>query len=440
MLMRACSALVTGLVLCFLPTTGWANDDGTAEQRAAPVARLLRNREALADWLGRRSYEVAAARAQLEQARAQARGVRLLPNPIVDFTVSNYPVGTTNPAGLGPDRTLVYSAGISELFEIGKRGPRAEAADYRAGAASKRVDATTGGRIADARLAIGRAVYARARHRSLDESLTASRAVADIAKGRLEHQALAGVDYDRLLLDLASLEADAAQMRAEAEAALASCAAVLLAPCDLSGTDIVDLDAAVDVPAVAKAAIIEKRSDVMALRLDAEAARWDATLAGRRAIPDVTARFGYVHSQFTASGDNSNTLGVTLMFPLPVFDHGQHDKALALARADELEKTARATVMGARGDLIGLVRRAQTFQQTLAGLEKDTLPRAESVLAASEKGLREGQLDMTDLLLARRQAINLRLLAIDVRFGLFNAKNELRRTLGLDDAALKSAK
>lgn len=436
MLIRTLS--FTALSLAAVVVRSASAEESSPPPRSAPAAALLRNPQALGGWLMRRSHEVAAAKALLDQARAGSHASRLLPNPVVDFTVSNYPLGTSTPPGLGLNRTLIYSAGVSELVELGKRGPRAEAADLRADAAAKRVDVALADRIADARAALAGAIYTGARRQTLDESLTAAQASADVAKGRLEHQALAGVDYDRLLLDLASLEVDAARARADADAASSACASVLLAPCDLSGASLNELDGAVPVPSALPADLLERRSDVAALRLEGQAAQRDATLASRRAIPDVTLRLGYVHDDFTVSGDNANTLGLTLTFPIPASDRGQHDQAAALARARELEQNAQGIVASARGDLAGLAARRASLEGTLRSLERDVVPRATTVLAASEKGLREGQLDMTDLLLARRQAIAVRLQVLDIRFELFTVKNAIRRALGLDESSGKN--
>jgi cobalt-zinc-cadmium efflux system outer membrane protein len=408
-----------------------------AAQRA-PVSALLRDSTALSGWMSRRSDDVAASRAQLDQARADSRSARLFPNPVLDFSVSNYALGPTNPQGLGLDKTLIFGAGVSELFEIGKRGPRADAADLRLSAAARRSASTLANRVADARLALGRAVYARARYRALDESLQAAKQSAEIARGRLEHQAIAGVDYDRLLLDITSLEADSTRSAAEADSAVSSCSATLLASCDLKGASVADLE--VGALSGGAAPNLEQRSDIAALRLESDAARKDATLAGRRAIPDVTVRVGYTHDRFTISGDNENTLSLSAALPIPLFDRGQHDKAKALARAQELEHARRATLYEARGEINGLVIREQALEKTLASIEKDALPRANSVLEAQEKGLVQGQLDMTDMLLARRQAIALRLQALDIRFELFGVRNDLRRALGLDDPAAHSSK
>jgi len=348
--------------------------------------------------------------------------------------VSNFAVGATNPPGLGLDRTLIYGAGLSQTFELGKRGPRAEAADLRLRAAERRVADARSNRVADARLALGRAVYTGLRQHAFERALDAARSSTRIAKGRLEHRALSGVDYDRLVLDSSSLEAEAARSSADSAAALAECEAVLLAPCDLTGTSESDLDAADPSPRALDASALERRADVAALRLESEAAHQDATVAARRAIPDLTFRVGYTHDRFTISGDNANTLSLSVAAPLPLFDRGQHDETRALARAEEARRLAASALAAARGDLSALTARSTAIARTLATLRKDALPRARAVLQAQEQGLAEGQLDMTDLLLARRQAIDLELLDLDLRFELFSVRNEIRRVLGADEA------
>ncbi len=405
-----------------------------AQTAASPVAtagRLLRDPASLASWMALRSSDVAATRSQAVQAQAEARGARLLPNPILDGVLSNLPAGQTNPPGLALDQTSIFGVGLSETFEIGKRGPRAQSADLRARAAVGRVSASLGNRVADARLALGRALYADARQQVLEASLAAARASSEVAKGRLHYQAIAGVDYDRLLLDLAALEADAVRGRAEIEATRSSCAALLRAPCDIAGATVDDLDAAL--PVKYDLADVQHRADVVSLTLEREAAASDATLAARRAIPDVTARIGYTHDTFLVSGDIANTLSLSMAIPVPLFDRGQHDRAKALAHAAELEQRARGTIQSASGEVAALSSRRRALDQVIATLTDQSIPRARAVLAAEEKGLAEGQVDTTDLLLARRQAIGLELQVLDLRFELFATKNELRRGLGFDE-------
>lgn len=416
-------ALAVGLVLAI------ARSAAAAPPEAARARALLADPAALSRWLEKRSSEVGAARAQVEQSRAEARAARLLPNPVADFSVSNFSVGETTPRGLGPGRTLAFDAGISELIELGKRGPRAAAADLRVQAAQKLATATLSQRVSEARLALGRAIYARERHKVLAASLSAAEESAAVAQRRLEHQALSGVDYDRVLLDVASLASEVRRSRAESEAALATCSAALLAACDLADADVSALDA-VPLPSPA-ADDVAKRADIAALRLQVDASRADATLAARRAVPDLTFRLGYTHDRFP--GNNANTLALSVALPIPLFDRGQHERARALAAADELGRSARALAELSRGAIAALEARRRAAERNLESLRKETLAKARSVLVAQERGLGLGETDVTDLLLARRHVIALELSSLDLRFELFELRSELRRLRGVDD-------
>jgi cobalt-zinc-cadmium efflux system outer membrane protein len=400
----------------------------------APATALLQDDVSLKRWVQERSHDVAAARSELDATRATERGSHLLPNPVVDLSVSNFVLGATEPKHLGLSRTLIYGAGVSELLELGKRGPRIAAAQLRSQAAQGRLATTLGERVAAARLALARYVYAKTRAQELDASLAQARAAADVAKGRLDHQALSGVDYDRLLIDLVGIQTEAAHAHAETQAADAACRAALLAPCDVASADVATLTPAAPVPTQWSDAQLMRRADVKSMQLESVAARRDADLAAARAIPDLTLRLGYTRDTFTIAGDQAHTLGLSVAAPLPLFDHGQHAQSEALARASQYALQARSAVTQARGDVSGLYTRKRDVEEALALLEQDALPRANGVLSAEERGLREGQLDITDLLLARRAAIALRLQTLDLRFELFTIRNDLRHALGLDEA------
>src|SRR5438132_1525370 len=76
------------------------------------------------------SPEVIEARAGVGTAASELRKTRTLPNPQLDFTWGTIPIGATNPHDLHHPLGNVpnYAVGISELVELGKRGPRAAAA------------------------------------------------------------------------------------------------------------------------------------------------------------------------------------------------------------------------------------------------------------------------------------------------------------------------
>jgi cobalt-zinc-cadmium efflux system outer membrane protein len=404
---------------------------------AAPASRvsvpaLLRESPRLAAWLSAHSPEIQAARARLSQSSAETRQSRVLPNPVLDASLGNVALGPTTPPGLGFNETAIYNVGLSQTFELGKRGPRIAGAELREKAAQLELLSAERDQLSQARLALGSALYRGLRVSIFEETVRDAERAADLERTRYEQKALSGTEYDRLLLDLANLRADFERERAEYGAALAECAAALGASCELGGATEQDLTsaAAVDVSQVA-AARLERRPDVQALEAERQASEREAELARARAIPDVTFRLGYTHDRFVESGDNRNTLSFSVQLPLPVFDRGQHDSTRALGHAVELTETKRALLLQARADLEGLLSRKATLEKVLGGIEKESLPRSASVLSSTQIAFDHGGVSLTDLLLARRNHIALRLTLLDERFELFGIRNELERVLSL---------
>ncbi|HEX4351813.1 MAG TPA: TolC family protein, partial [Polyangiales bacterium] len=230
------------------------------------------------------------------------------------------------------------------------------------------------------------------------------------------------------------IQTEAAHAHADSEGAEAECTAAFLAHCDLDNATVASLSPAAPVPSAWSDEQLNERADVKALKLESEASSHEVDLAKARAIPDLTFRLGYTRDTFTISGDLANTLALSVSAPLPFFDYGQHAKDEALARVAQNTQLAGATITRARSDVSSLYTRKRAVEGALNLLELDAVPRANGVLAAEEQGLREGQLDITDLLLSRREAIALRLQTLELRFELFQIRNDLRRALGLDEA------
>ena len=212
---------VTRLVM--LPATllltsspAWSDVNSAAAPsplRAAPVGALLRDDAALGDWVEHHHGEVLAAGARIAQAQADLGSSRLFQNPVLDTTLGGVTLGARNPSTLGFGETMNFSIGVTQTIELGKRGPRIEAAEMRAEGARKAFLGTLADRVADARQALGRVAYLKARLAVLEEGLVSAKKGAELEKARLEHGGLSGNDYDRLLLDVISLETDVARAR-----------------------------------------------------------------------------------------------------------------------------------------------------------------------------------------------------------------------------------
>lgn len=399
------------------------------------MGALLRDDAALGDWVEHHHGEVLAAGARIAQAQADLGSSRLFQNPVLDTTLGGVTLGARNPSTLGFGETMNFSIGVTQTIELGKRGPRIEAAEMRAEGARKAFLGTLADRVADARQALGRVAYLKARLAVLEEGLVSAKKGAELEKARLEHGGLSGNDYDRLLLDVISLETDVARARSDYEGALSACNGALFGACDAQSASIGDLDAAAPLPAAIGADDINRRPDIAAARLEGAAAEQDAVLARRRAIPDPSVRLGYLRDNLTYAGNQGNTLSLGIAIPLPLFDHGQHDAAKAMARSAEQRHLADALVTAAESGVTALRTRRAFLESTLAVLSTTAVPKSASVLDTTSKAFTQGQVSLTDLLLARRAHLSLILTQLDLRFDFFSVRNELRRTLGLDNLA-----
>ncbi len=398
------------------------------------VGEMLVDPVALAAWLEHESPDVRAAAARLGQSRADLAQSRLLPNPSLSVGLADVTVGETNPLGLGLAETAIWSANLSETVELGKRGPRIASARLRLDSGRETYLDAVAGRIAEARQALGRVAYLGSRRAALEESRADARRILELQETRFEHGDLSGNDLDRLRTDTELLEAEIAQNGSEYVAARAACRTVLNAECDPAGAELANLDGAAEAPEAmgAPGETLLARPDIQALQLLGRSAREDATLARRRAIPDPSLSVGYTRDRLVISGDQPRSLAFGLSLSLPVFDRGQHDAARAQARAVELEQTAAAALSRARSDVTALLERRATLERTLRRLREGALPRSKRVLDSTVAAFDQGELSMTDLLLARRTHTDLALKVMELAYGAFSARNDLRHALGLD--------
>jgi outer membrane protein, heavy metal efflux system len=422
-----------------------------AEPEPAPTLRtLLAQPGELAAWLRDRDPLIDAQRARLDAARAAARQTRVLPNPQLNLGVSDFVIGQTNAGSGGPGsdnpalslgKTLIFTAGVDQLIELGKRGPRQSAADLRVRAAAETAAGTLGGRIGEATQALGKLAYVAARRSVVATNLAAAEQLMASEKHRLEHSDLSALEFARIELDTQAIALQLARAESDAAAAVAACSAVLYAACSIDGLDDAALDAGAPLPAALPGAgpAIEARPARVASRLEVEALGWDATLAHNRRIPDPTIGAGYTLDNLTISGDQHQSLMFTLGIPLPLFDRGDHDEAAARATARAEAAEGRAAVRDAAGQVEALLAQRATLEAAIARLTSDTVPKSTQIIAQTRRAFDLGQAPLADLLLVERAHRDLLLELLDTRFDLFNVRAQLRQQLGLDDQAARDA-
>jgi cobalt-zinc-cadmium efflux system outer membrane protein len=430
---------VLGIMLSFLAGPGIspaaAETDATASAPAnVRSAALLGNSQALIDWIRAHHPEVLAAQAGVESAQAQRRVSRLLQNPSLNVAVNGLSVGRVHEPAHDYGDPINWSAGLQQTFEIGKRGPRGAAADLRAEEARATHGDLLAQKVADARDALARVVYLNARQSILEERVVAARQVVELEGVRLQHGDISGTDHDRLRLEAASVERDAADNHAALAVALADCAIAVAAPCSAEGSAINDLDGAAELPTKLPDAAqsAAKQPAVRALDLEHDASMQDARFWHHRAIPDPTVGIAYTRDYYVASDAQPHTLGVFASIPLPFFDGGGAQADSSTAAAMQAQEQARALEAQFRAGASGLATRKESLERKLHLLDSDLLPLSSSIVKSAEVAYHSGQLSLTDYLIVRRDYSALLLDQTDTRFELFQVRNELRRMLGLD--------
>ena len=432
------------LAVVLVPAIVWstaARADDTPAIRA-----MLADPGQLAAWLRERDPIVESSKARIEAAQEQGEQARVFPNPQLLGGVGGIAVGDPNkfmgtqgPTSFG--QTANYSIGIGELFEIGKRGPRQNAADLRAREAGEAAVGVLGARLGDATATLGRLAYVAAKRDVVAANLDAARKLQDLEKVRLDNKDLSQLEYGRIELDTEEIEIQLGRAEAELASALAACNATLYAPCSPAGLDAAAIDAGAPLPANLPEPdrAIADRPLRQATKLEAEALGWDATLAGRRVIPDPTVSVQYMYSHYAYSGDLPQQLALTIGIPLPMFDRGNHDAAAARATARAIEAETQAAIHEQRGTVDALLAQREKLTETLTTLEKEEIPKSTLIIEQTRKAFDLGQARLADLLLVERSHRDLLVEVLDTRFDLFNVRAQLRQALGLDDAVARGA-
>ena len=134
----------------------------------------------------------------------------------------------------------------------------------------------------------------------------------------------------------------------------------------------------------------------------------DISAAKREAFPDISLGVGYTHSNFTVSGDNPNSLALTLSLPLPIFDRNQAGIGRARLSLKRAENDAAKIQISVEHDVADAVRRTQRAQALVQVFEGGMIDRAETALKVAEKSYKAGAVSLLELLEAQRTYIETR--------------------------------
>ncbi len=274
-----------------------------------------------------RSVDASAASLAVDLASADRHQAGLLPNPIFDFTWGTIPLGRSNPPNLANQFANVpnYNFGLSYTIPIGKVGPREDSADATLRGTEDQRDAVIRNDALQLLRVLGSLAVIELRSSGLTALRDDAKRDVDTARVRLKAGFGDELDIERLTVEVSRADQELASSESDKEQAIATCAALVGGTCD-------DFASEDDARAFLSAWIdrvpmttpdLAEREDVRALDAFRDAAVADRSLAKAQAIPDPTVRLGYTYDRFVASGNQENSLSVTLSLPLPLFDRGQ---------------------------------------------------------------------------------------------------------------------
>jgi cobalt-zinc-cadmium efflux system outer membrane protein len=369
-----------------------------------------------------RNASLAVLAADVAAARARLAGASLIAqeNPELDVAAG--------PRRASGDTSLDLEIGLSQRLEVfGQRGLRRDAATRIVSAAEARLEMRRVQVAAEVRGAFFRALAGEEQARLSGDALDVAEEAVAAAEARVRSGAAAQLEVNAARIALGR----AARERAEAERRRTAARGELVVllgvdarePFGLRGDLAVGPAGEVREDAILKSAL-EQRQDLVAARHDLEAARFEARLAGREALPSP--RLGVSWSE----EEEATIVRGGLAIDLPLFQRNQAQRGVARAQAEQaqraveaLERTIRAEVMLALDRHRSAEAAVQAFGGAAIGLVAENL-------ALVNEAYRAGKVNLFELLVIRREALEATTAHVSALEELAAARAELKRVAG----------
>jgi cobalt-zinc-cadmium efflux system outer membrane protein len=378
-----------------------------------------------------RNHDAIAARLDIEAAELDVVAARIYPNPVLSYSVGNLVLGVGNRQdgmNLSPGffSQPVQAVGLSQVLDVwAKRSARARAAGE--GVTRRRL--LTEDALREVAFAVRSSFADVAREQNerdlarevasrYGDTVRLSQArfrAGDISEADLRKIELESTRYENAVID-AETQWDLARQRLAGLLALPSAH-------DLPGERVREPDGrpTFDVSRLTADALAH-RPDLRAAGASRVVAEAELSAAKRERLPDLELGATYAHSDFTVSGDNPNTMALSLSLPLPLFDRNQANVGRAQLDIRRAENEGERLRLAVVREVLEAVRKAARAEQLLHIYEgaptgmpitatHDTggmLSRAETALRVAEKSYKAGAVSLLELLEAQRTYLDTR--------------------------------
>jgi cobalt-zinc-cadmium efflux system outer membrane protein len=359
--------------------------------------------------------EVAAARARLEGASLVAQE-----NPELELEAG--------PRRAGGETSVDLGVGISQRLEVfGQRGLRRAAAKRGLAAAEARLEMRRVEVAAEVRLAFHRALAAGEQAKLAAEAFSVAEEAVEAVEARVRSGGAARIEANAARIALGGAARDrgeAERRRAEALGALI----VLLGldarePLRLRGEFAVEPGPELDGEAILGAAL-ERRQDLAAARAELEAARAEARLAAREAWPSP--RLGVAY----AEEEDARIVRGGVAVDLPIFQRNQAARGAARAQAEQAERAVAARERSIRAEVIVALERHRSAITAAQAFGGAAIASVAENLELMNEAYRAGKVNLFELLVMRREALEARTAYLGALEELAASKAELKRVTG----------
>ena len=359
------------------------------------------------------NHNLMATRTAIEQSRAQEITAGLRPNPVLSGSWQS-------PSLFTPEGTSQVGLGLSNDFELGKRGRRIQAARDATDVTRSQVGDSERGLAFQVASQFINVQLAESTLEVTQQNLKSFQSSVEIGESTYRIGSLSENDYLKIKLQLLQFETDVQQAqlaRAQALSDLRQLLGYESVPPDYDVTGpFDDQPLKVDLEDLQKLAS-QNRPDLRAAEQGLAAANSQYELAKVNARPDVTLSANYVNS----AGITTAILGVSV--PLPIFDRNQGEVARTQSVRTQAQQQHAEVLGQVKTDVKDAYEALQTSDRVARFYRSGYLEVAQKSRDISEYAYRWGAASLLDFLdaersyratqLAYRQAIAAHLLALE---------------------------
>jgi cobalt-zinc-cadmium efflux system outer membrane protein len=360
-----------------------------------------------------------AARARIDEARAR----------VIDAS-QRWREQTLLEGGVGPRRgggtsSVDGELAIEQVFETGgQRRARVAVAEANIDRETAAAEDATRRHLRDVAVAYLTAV-------GNDERRTLARNNQNLAtellramERRFELGDIAAMDVNLARIAAARAEADTADAEADHEAALGSLRRLLGTPADMAVTLTGTLREYADRFQPANQTSIEDRPELRLLNAERRSADAELELGSAMGKPDVGGRFTYEREE----GDQVMLAGFSIR--LPFVDRGAGVRAEATARQRRVDLERQAIRQSLQSEVATARQVYERQIRAARAIEATALPAVADNETLAAKSYEAGQIGLLDLLLLRREAVDIRQVHLDHLLDAAIAGVELRAATG----------